>query len=198
MILIIDNYDSFTYNLGQYVGELGFNPLIVRNDKISIEKIKKIGPTHIIISPGPGKPEESGISLEIINQLSQSIPILGICLGHQSIGYIYGSKIRQLDLPIHGKITNIYHNKQDIFKDMPNPFMATRYHSLVIDMKNLPADIEVTAKTQDGLIMGCAHKQYPLVRGIQFHPESLWTTNGRAIINNFLSNDFRAKTYISC
>lgn len=190
MILIIDNYDSFTYNLVQYVGELGYKTKIARNDKISIKDIKNLQPSHIIISPGPGKPQESGISLDIISQLSRCIPILGVCLGHQSIGHIYGGQIKKLDIPMHGKTEAIYHDEQDIFTNIPNPFTATRYHSLIIDKHKLPEDIQITAQTKDGVIMACRHQKYPLIRGIQFHPESLWTENGKNIISNFLSQDF--------
>lgn len=186
MILIIDNYDSFTHNLVQHVGELGFKIKIVRNDNISIKKIKEIKPSHIIISPGPGNPIESGISLDIIKNCSKDIPILGVCLGHQSIAHVFGGKITKLLYPMHAKISKIYHNNKDIFLELPNPFLATRYHSLIINKDFLPPDIEITAETKEGLIMACQHKKYPLLRGIQFHPESLWTENGKSIIKNFL------------
>nr|AYR06549.1 anthranilate synthase component 2 [Rhodogorgon sp.] len=187
MILIIDNYDSFTYNLVQYIGELNFHVEVVRNDAISLNHIAKKKPTHIIISPGPGGPSESGISLEIIKTYAYAIPILGVCLGHQSIGYIYGGKITRLKEPIHGKVSEIYHNNSDIFSQVPNPFLATRYHSLVIDQHQFPNDLNITAYTKDGAIMGCQHKIYTQVRGIQFHPESLWTNSGKLILRNFLS-----------
>lgn len=190
MILIIDNYDSFTYNLAQYVGELGYKIQIARNNQISLQNIQNLSPTHIIISPGPGNPKNSGISLKIIKNLSCKIPILGVCLGHQSIGYIYGSEIIQLNKPFHGKISEIYHDEKDIFKGIPNPFRATRYHSLVISNTNIPKDIEITARTSNGVIMACKHKKNTLVRGIQFHPESLWTNHGKTIIKNFLLNNF--------
>ena len=186
MILIIDNYDSFTYNLGQYIGELGQIIKIVRNDKISIQDINTLQPTHIIISPGPGNPEESGLSIDIIKHFSPLIPILGVCLGHQSIGYIYGGQIKKLQKPMHGKISKIYHNGKDIFERLPNPFTAVRYHSLIIDKHNFPNELDITAQTKEGIIMGCQHQQYPLVRGVQFHPESLWTQNGKIIIENFI------------
>nr|QJF58311.1 anthranilate synthase component II [Corallina officinalis]QJF58510.1 anthranilate synthase component II [Corallina officinalis]QJF58709.1 anthranilate synthase component II [Corallina officinalis]QJF58908.1 anthranilate synthase component II [Corallina officinalis] len=186
MILIIDNYDSFTHNLVQYVGELGYRIKIARNDKLSIEEIFQFQPSHIIISPGPGNPKASGISLDVIKHFSYKIPILGVCLGHQGIGYIYGGKIKKLNQPMHGKISKIYHNGEDIFYKLPNPFLATRYHSLVIDNNNLPNELKVTAKTEDGIIMACQHRQYTMVRGIQFHPESLWTEYGKTIIKNFL------------
>ena len=186
MIIIIDNYDSFTYNLVQHVGELGYNIKIFRNDITCLEKIKIIQPTHIIISPGPGCPQEAGLSLNIIKYFAPQIPILGVCLGHQSIGYIYGGQIKKLYKPMHGKISQIYHNQQDLFLNMPNPFNAARYHSLVIDNNQLPKELKITATTQEGIIMGCQHKEYPYVQGIQFHPESLWTDNGKTLINNFL------------
>ncbi|CCP38064.1 anthranilate synthase component II (plastid) [Chondrus crispus] len=186
MILIIDNYDSFTQNLVQYVGELGFDTHVSRNDEIDIHDILQVNPSHVIISPGPGEPSSTGISLELIKLYANKIPILGVCLGHQSIAYVYGGKVIQLSQPVHGKISEIVHNNTDIFHHLPNPFLAARYHSLVIDNKSLPSDIEVTARTHDGIIMGCRHKSYPLLRGIQFHPESLWTDHGRSIIRNFL------------
>nr|ARW64080.1 Anthranilate synthase component II [Chondria sp. (in: red algae)] len=187
MIILIDNYDSFTQNLFQYIGELGKNIIIKRNDEIMLNEIIDINPTHIIISPGPGKPEESGICLDIIRQYGNIIPILGICLGHQGIGYTYGACIKQINKPMHGKISNIIHNKVDIFRDLKNPLQATRYHSLVIDNVYIPKNLEITAWTSDGIIMGCRHKIYNKVRGIQFHPESLWTIEGKNILKNFLS-----------
>ena len=184
MILIIDNYDSFTQNLAQCIGELGFDIHISRNDEIEICDVIRINPTHIIISPGPGAPNSTGISLELIKFFSNKIPILGVCLGHQSIAYIYGGKVIQLSEPVHGKITEVIHDNKDIFYDLPNPFCAARYHSLIIDNKCLPNDIEITARTHDGIIMACRHKVYRSLRGIQFHPESLWTDSGRSIIRN--------------
>ena len=187
MILIIDNYDSFTYNLAQYVGELEHKIRILRNDEASLREVQKLSPTHIIISPGPGCPQEAGTSLSIISHFASKTPILGVCLGHQSIGYIYGGTIKKLEKPTHGKISEIYHNRQDIFSEMPNPFKAARYHSLIIDKGSLPHTIRVTATTKEGIIMGCQHKTYPSIQGIQFHPESLWTDKGKTIIKNFLS-----------
>uniref|UniRef100_UPI003002B6CC anthranilate synthase component II n=1 Tax=Anunuuluaehu liula TaxID=3049639 RepID=UPI003002B6CC len=186
MILIIDNYDSFTQNLVQCVGELGFDIQVSRNDEITINDVVKINPTHIILSPGPGNPKDTGISLQLIQHYASKIPILGVCLGHQSIAYVYGGQIKQLNEPMHGKISEIIHDNQDIFYQLPNPFLAARYHSLVIDSKSLPDDIEITAWTHEGIIMGCRHKIYSLLRGIQFHPESLWTYEGKLIIRNFL------------
>nr|YP_009511364.1 anthranilate synthase component II [Gracilariopsis mclachlanii]AXI97241.1 anthranilate synthase component II [Gracilariopsis mclachlanii] len=187
MILVIDNYDSFTQNLVQYLGELNLSINIVRNDEISLSYIDQIHPTHIIISPGPGSPENSGISLKLISSYAKTIPILGVCLGHQAIGYVYGAKIKKLIYPMHGKISQIFHDSQDLFQDLPNPFYAARYHSLVVDKKNLPNQLEITAWTRDGTIMACRHKTYKLLRGIQFHPESLWTTEGKHIMKNFIA-----------
>ena len=186
MILIIDNYDSFTQNLYQYIGELGYKTTIKRNDEISENDVGNINPTHIIISPGPGKPDESGICLDIIKKYCNTIPILGICLGHQSIGHIYGGKIEQLKKPLHGKLSNIIHNKEDIFKNLQNPLEVSRYHSLTIGNKNLPKSLEITAWTSSGSIMACRHKVHKKLIGIQFHPESLWTKEGKKILKNFL------------
>nr|AOM64587.1 anthranilate synthase component 2 [Riquetophycus sp.] len=188
MILIIDNYDSFTQNLVQCVGQLDFDIIVARNDSININHISAIQPSHIILSPGPGNPSNTNNVLNIISSYANRIPILGVCLGHQSIGYVYGAQIIQLKTPMHGKISKIWHNDMDIFTGLPNPFWATRYHSLVINSKELPKDIEITAWTQDGTIMGCRHKKYSSLRGIQFHPESLWTEQGQMIIKNFLIN----------
>lgn len=187
MILIIDNYDSFTQNLVQYVGELGFEMQISRNDEISLQDIENLNPSHIILSPGPGNPSNAGgILLNLIRYYANKIPILGVCLGHQGIGYVYGGKIIQLTKPVHGKTSKIFHNAKDIFENLPSPFFATRYHSLIVDHNKLPQDLEITAWTEDGKIMACRHKRYSLLRGIQFHPESLWTYEGRKIIKNFL------------
>lgn len=186
MILIIDNYDSFTQNLVQYVGELKFEVIIKRTDEINITYIEKTQPSHIIISPGPGHPQDAKNILQIIIQYASTIPILGVCLGHQMIGYAYGYTIKRLPIPMHGKLSNILHNNLDLFKDLNNPFIATRYHSLIIQ-PNDPANLlEITAWTEEGIIMGCRHKKYKTLRGIQFHPESLWTNYGQRIIKNFL------------
>ena len=186
MILIIDNYDSFTQNLVQYVGELGFDVKISRNDQISISQIKLLQPTHIILSPGPGHPENTGISLSLIKYFADKIPILGVCLGHQSIAYVYGCNIKKLNNPVHGKVSEILHKNINLFNELKNPFLAARYHSLVVDNFCLSNDIEVTAWTKEGDIMACRHKKYKLLQGIQFHPESLWTHSGKLIIKNFL------------
>nr|QCI08535.1 Anthranilate synthase component II [Spermothamnion repens] len=185
-ILIIDNYDSFTQNLKQYIGELGCNVTVIRNDIIKANNIIDIKPTHIILSPGPGHPKEANLSLDIIQHYSDKIPILGVCLGHQCIGHIYGSTITQLNIPMHGKISSIQHNEQDIFHNITNPFNAARYHSLIMDSNNIPKNLEATAWTEEGIIMGCRHKYNHMLRGIQFHPESAWTYEGKNILYNFI------------
>ena len=169
MIVMIDNYDSFTYNLVQYFGELGYRMQVYRNDKITINKIKKLKPRKIVISPGPGGPLDAGISCELIRVFSGSIPILGVCLGHQCIGYVFGGRVMGAKRLMHGKTSAIYHNAKTIFKGIPNPFIATRYHSLIVDKKNLPSCLEVIARTKEGEIMGLKHRDYP-VWGVQFHP----------------------------
>jgi len=185
MILMIDNYDSFTYNLVQYLEELGQKVCVYRNDAIMIKDIEKLNPSSIVISPGPGRPENAGISCEVIKEFCAKIPILGVCLGHQAIGYVFGGKIVQAKKLMHGKVSKIYHNKKDIFKNIPNPFLATRYHSLVVEKKSLPSCLEVIASTNDHEIMGLKHKHYPLW-GVQFHPESILTKSGKAILDNFI------------
>jgi len=185
MILMIDNYDSFTYNLVQYLGELGQRVKVYRNDTLSINDIKKLAPAKIVISPGPGRPEDAGISCEVIRQLSGKIPILGVCLGHQAIGYVFGAKIVGAKKLMHGKTSKIYHNKKDIFKGIASPFLATRYHSLLVDKKSLPDCLEITAFTAEDEIMGLKHKVYP-VWGVQFHPESILTKSGKQILDNFI------------
>ncbi|MDD5505171.1 MAG: aminodeoxychorismate/anthranilate synthase component II [Candidatus Omnitrophica bacterium] len=185
MILMIDNYDSFTYNLVQYLGELGERVLVYRNDALSISDIKKLDPEKIVVSPGPGRPEDAGISCEVIRQFSGKIPILGVCLGHQAIGYVFGSRIVAAKRLMHGKTSRIYHNKRDIFKGIANPFLATRYHSLLVDKKSLPDCLEITAYTVEDEIMGLKHKTYP-VWGVQFHPESILTKSGKQLLDNFI------------
>nr|QCI07642.1 Anthranilate synthase component II [Nitophyllum punctatum] len=186
MIVIIDNYDSFTQNLVQYVGISTTDIQVVRNDEIKLNKLRYMNPTHIILSPGPGSPQDSGICLDIISQYADKIPILGVCLGHQSIGYAYGAEIKILKKPMHGKISYITHDEKDLFYQLPNQLKVARYHSLVINNHKLPKNIEITAQTNDGIIMGCRHKIHKSLRGLQFHPESLWTDKGKEIINNFL------------
>ena len=185
MILMIDNYDSFTYNLVQYLGELGKKIRVYRNDKITVSQIRKLKPEKIVISPGPGRPEDAGISCDVILELAGKIPILGVCLGHQGIGYVYGGRIVNAKRLMHGKTSLIYHNQKDIFKGIPNPFEATRYHSLLVEKKSLPHCLRITAWTKDDEIMGLKHKKYPLW-GVQFHPESILTREGKNILANFL------------
>ncbi|RKY32965.1 MAG: anthranilate/aminodeoxychorismate synthase component II [Candidatus Omnitrophota bacterium] len=185
MILMIDNYDSFTYNLVQYLGALGENVKVFRNDKISIKRIKQLNPKKIVISPGPGRPENAGISCALIKELSGKIPILGVCLGHQCIGYVFGGRIIGARRLMHGKTSKIYHNKKTIFKGIPNPFQATRYHSLIVQRNTLPDSLEIIAQTKEREIMGLKHKDYP-VWGVQFHPESILTKAGMKILSNFL------------
>ena len=185
MIIVIDNYDSFTYNLVQYLQELGAKTLVFRNDKITVDKIKKLKPERILISPGPGNPTGSGISLEAIREFYGKVPVLGVCLGHQCIGHVFKAKIIRASVIMHGKTSLIYHNAKGIFKGIKNPFEATRYHSLVIDPKTFPENLVITAKTKDGTIMGVQDKKEPLF-GVQFHPESILTLEGKKILNNFL------------
>ena len=185
MILMIDNYDSFTYNLVQYLGELGENLKVFRNDKITLKKIKALRPERIVISPGPGTPTEAGISKELIREFAAKVPVLGVCLGHQCIGEVYGGKVIPAKRLMHGKTSLIYHNSKGIFKNIPNPFEATRYHSLLVEKKSLPDCLEITAWTKEGEIMGLQHKDYPLF-GVQFHPESILTKAGKDILRNFL------------
>jgi len=185
MLLMIDNYDSFTYNLVQYLGALGQDVRVYRNDKLTIDKIRKLGPAKIVISPGPGRPEDAGISLQVISKFSGKIPILGVCLGHQAIGYCFGGRIVGAKKLMHGKTSMIYHNKKEIFKGIPDPFEATRYHSLIVERKGLPRCLEIIAWTKEKEIMGIRHKVYPLW-GVQFHPESVLTKAGKDILANFL------------
>lgn len=187
MIFIIDNYDSFTYNLVQYLGELGEKLLVKRNDAISIKEIEDMpGLERIIISPGPGMPKDAGISCEVIKHFANRIPILGVCLGHQCIGEVYGGKIVRADVLMHGKTSVIYHDNKDLFRDIINPFEATRYHSLIISNKKLPRVLKVTAHTKEDEIMAIKHVNYP-VWGLQFHPESILTKEGKKILANFLN-----------
>jgi anthranilate synthase/aminodeoxychorismate synthase-like glutamine amidotransferase len=186
MILLVDNYDSFTYNLVQYFGELGQKIKVVRNDKISVSQIKKIKPKYLVISPGPCTPNEAGNSCEIIRAYAGKIPILGVCLGHQCIGAVYGADIVRASNLMHGKTSRIFHDRQGIFKGIRNPFLATRYHSLVIEERSLPKCMKITASSDDHLIMAVQHKSLP-VYGVQFHPESILTKEGKTILNNFLT-----------
>jgi anthranilate synthase/aminodeoxychorismate synthase-like glutamine amidotransferase len=184
---MIDNYDSFTYNLVQYFGELGAKVKVERNDKITVEQISAIQPERIIISPGPGAPEDAGVSSDVIRQFAGKIPILGVCLGHQCIGFVFGGKIIRAKQLMHGKTSQIYHNRKTIFKGLSNPFKATRYHSLLVENSSLPSCLEIIAKTKENEIMGLKHKSLP-VWGVQFHPESILTENGHALLKNFLGH----------
>ena len=186
MLLMIDNYDSFTYNLVQYFGELGADLEVYRNDAVTLEAVKALKPSQIVISPGPGRPEGAGISVALIKEFAGQIPILGVCLGHQAIGYAYEGKIIRAKTLMHGKTSLIEHDGRDLFKEIENPFEATRYHSLIIERESLPTCLEVTAWTKDHEIMGLRHKEYPLW-GVQFHPESILTKAGKDILRNFLS-----------
>jgi len=188
MYLVIDNYDSFVFNLVQYLGELNNNIKVVRNDKTSIKQIKKMSPSFIFISPGPSTPENAGLSIEIIKKFSGKIPILGICLGHQAIGFCFGAKIIRSPEIYHGKTSKIYHDKKTIYKGLKNPFTATRYHSLIIDRKTLPETLEISAFNSKGIIMGIRHRKLN-VEGVQFHPESILTNYGKRLIRNFVTNN---------
>lgn len=185
MLAIIDNFDSFTYNLVQYFGELGQDIKVFRNNAISVNELEKLNPEKILISPGPCTPDVAGISLEVIQSLGSKIPILGVCLGHQSIGQAYGGKVIAAPYMMHGKTSEIKHNNTDILEGLSNPFTATRYHSLIVERKTLPDCLQITAETDDGIIMAMKHKEHP-VFGLQFHPESILTTEGKSILKNFL------------
>jgi para-aminobenzoate synthetase component 2 len=186
-ILVIDNYDSFTYNLVQYLGEIsGTRIHVFRNDEVTVDGIRRHGLTHLVVSPGPCTPTEAGVSLEAIAALGGECPILGVCLGHQSIGQVYGGRVIRGEAPVHGKTSLIHHDRRTIFAGLPQPFVATRYHSLVVD-RELPSDLECSAWTQDGVIMGIRHREFN-VEGVQFHPESLLTAVGKDLLRNFLSN----------
>ncbi|MDK2563398.1 aminodeoxychorismate/anthranilate synthase component II [Romboutsia sedimentorum] len=185
MILMIDNYDSFVYNLVQYIGELGEEVLIKRNDEISLEEITKLNPEMIFLSPGPCSPKEAGICIEIVNEFKGKKPIFGICLGHQTIGHVFGGKVLKANQPVHGKVHSIKHINEGVFKGLNNPLNVTRYHSLVIDLESLPKDLEVTAITKENEIMGIRHKKY-LIEGVQFHPEAILSEQGHDILKNFI------------
>jgi anthranilate synthase component II len=185
MLLVIDNYDSFTYNLVQYFGELGADPMVRRNDQISVEEIVELAPERICISPGPCSPNEAGISNEVIRKLAGKYPILGVCLGHQCMGHVYGGEVVRASRLMHGKTSPIHHKGQDLFAGLPDPFEATRYHSLLVKRETFPDCLEITAETAEGEIMGLRHKELPLW-GVQFHPESILTTHGKELLANFL------------
>jgi len=190
MLLLIDNYDSFTYNLFQYLSELGEELMVARNDKMSLDEMEKLSPERIAISPGPGTPEQAGISNEVIRHFGAHIPILGVCLGHQCIGYSYGGRVDRAGEIKHGKSSIIHHDGKGVFKGLPNPFPAIRYHSLVVMYDGLPDCLEISAWTENGLIMGLRHRQFP-VEGVQFHPESIMTEVGKDLLRNFISKGKR-------
>ena len=192
MIIVIDNYDSFTYNLVQYLGELGKQlPVaseiqVYRNDKITIENIHQLQPDGVLISPGPGRPEDGGVSESLYSELGSNVPILGVCLGHQCLGQVFGGKVVSAPILMHGKTSEIYHTGVGVFQGLANPFIATRYHSLVIDRQSCPDVLEITAWVEDGTIMGVRHRNYPHLEGVQFHPESILTSYGKQLLRNFL------------
>ena len=191
MLLMIDNYDSFTYNLVQYLGELGERVTVYRNDQITLNDVDALAPSHVVISPGPCTPNEAGISVDLVREYGASIPILGVCLGHQSIAQAYGGNIVRAPTLMHGKTSMIEHQSEGIFNELPSPFQATRYHSLVVDESTLPDCFVVTARADDGQIMGIAHREDPVV-GVQFHPESILTQYGHKLLHNFLQQNLRA------
>jgi len=186
MILVIDNYDSFTYNLVQYLGELGSIIKVFRNDEITVDGIAKLKPDQLLISPGPGTPADAGISCQAIKHFAGKIPILGVCLGHQAIGEVFGGKVVRAGRIMHGKTSSIYHDNRGVFRGLPSPFSATRYHSLLVEKKSLPDLLEISAWTKEGEIMGLRHKKYS-IEGVQFHPESILTSHGKKLLANFLS-----------
>ena len=187
MVLVVDNYDSFTYNLVQYLGELGESVVVRRNDEITLEDVTTLAPLAAVLSPGPGRPAEAGICKELLLELGPTLPTLGVCLGHQCLGEVFGGEVRRASRVMHGKVSPVLHHEQSVFRGIPSPFAATRYHSLVVDRDSLPADLEVTAWTEDGTVMGLRHRQHPLA-GVQFHPEAILTEHGHALLMNFLQD----------
>ncbi|MFJ7974040.1 aminodeoxychorismate/anthranilate synthase component II [Psychrobacillus sp. NPDC096389] len=196
MILMIDNYDSFTYNLVQYIGEIGVEVKVVRNDELTIDEIERLAPQVIVVSPGPCTPNEAGISLDVITHFAGKIPIFGVCLGHQSIGQAFGGKVIRAKKLMHGKTSPVFHDSKGVNEHMPNPFRATRYHSLLVEKESLPDCLEVTSWTEEGEIMGLRHKEFP-VEGVQYHPESIMTEEGKKLIRNFIEKySFLAKEHV--
>ncbi|HID10883.1 MAG TPA: aminodeoxychorismate/anthranilate synthase component II [Candidatus Latescibacteria bacterium] len=185
MILVVDNYDSFTYNLVQYLGELGAELEVVRNDQVAVDEVVRMGPERIVLSPGPCTPREAGICVELVRRLTGKVPILGVCLGHQCIGEAFGGKVVRAPVPVHGKVSRVLHDGKTVFKGLSMPFLAVRYHSLVVERESLPSCLEVSAWTEDELIMGLRHKDLS-VEGVQFHPESIMTEGGKMLLRNFL------------
>ncbi|AGY59342.1 anthranilate synthase component II [Gloeobacter kilaueensis] len=188
MILVIDNYDSFTYNLVQYLAELGAEVQVRRNDQINLDQVRELAPAAVVISPGPGRPEDAGISGAIVAELGSSLPVLGVCLGHQAIGQVFGGAIVRATELMHGKTSLIHHRGEGVFANLPQPFVATRYHSLVIDRERFPQVLEITAWTEDGTVMGVRHRAWPHIQGVQFHPESILTAAGKDLLRNFLES----------
>ena len=186
MLLLLDNYDSFTYNLAQYLGQMGQQLEVRRNDKISLDEIEDLAPERIVISPGPCTPQDAGICIELIQRLAGKFPIFGVCLGHQAMGEAFGGKVVRAPKIFHGKTSEIHHDGKNIFRKLPDPFIATRYHSLIVERKSLPRELTITAQTDDGVIMGLRHRRYK-IEGVQFHPESVLTNCGKQILQNFLS-----------
>ena len=184
-ILMIDNYDSFTYNLVQYLGEMGQELVVRRNDRVTLEEVKRLKPDRIVISPGPGSPKDAGVSNEVIRELGPKVPVLGVCLGHQCIGAVFGGKVERNWRLMHGKTSPIYHDGKGLFRGLPNPFEATRYHSLVVRKEGFPSALRITARTKEGEVMGLQHRRYPIY-GVQFHPESILTLAGKQLLKNFL------------
>ncbi|HEU0094623.1 MAG TPA: aminodeoxychorismate/anthranilate synthase component II [Vicinamibacteria bacterium] len=184
-VLLVDNYDSFTYNLYQYLGELGAEVRVVRNDELSAEAALALSPERIVISPGPGTPDQAGITLDLIRRAAGRIPVLGVCLGHQALGQAFGGEVRRAPKLMHGKTSQIHHDGRSVFARLPDPFTATRYHSLVVERDSVPESLEISAWTDDGIVMGLRHREYPL-EGVQFHPESILTTVGKDLLRNFL------------
>jgi anthranilate synthase/aminodeoxychorismate synthase-like glutamine amidotransferase len=196
MLLLIDNYDSFTYNLYQALAELGAAVLVRRNDAITVAEVEALAPSHVVLSPGPCTPDAAGVCNALIARLGPRVPLLGVCLGHQCIGQVFGGRVVRAPLPVHGKTSPIHHNGLGLFRDLPNPFDATRYHSLTVERATLPNALEITAETSDGLIMGLRHRTYPIV-GVQFHPESILTTCGKDLLRNFLNKSAGSTASVS-
>jgi anthranilate synthase/aminodeoxychorismate synthase-like glutamine amidotransferase len=193
MLLLIDNYDSFTYNLYQYLAELGVEPLVRRNDEITVAEAEALHPAHLVLSPGPCTPREAGVCVALIQELGPRIPTLGVCLGHQCIGAAFGGVVVRAPEPVHGKVSQISHCGVGVFRGLPSPFAATRYHSLIVERATLPPELEVTAETDDGLVMGLRHREYP-IEGVQFHPDSILTREGKRLLANFLAGDCSTMT----
>jgi anthranilate synthase component 2 len=187
MVFVLDNYDSFTYNLVQYLGELGARIVVRRNNQVTMEEVEAIGPTHIVISPGPGRPEDAGVTTDLIRQFGPRVPTLGVCLGHQAIGMVYGGRVVRAPVPMHGKTSVIEHDGKGVFTGLTSPLEASRYHSLIVAADDVPQVLEISARTRDGIVMGLRHREHP-VHGVQFHPESVLTVDGRRMLRNFLDS----------